>query len=223
MWELYKDWCTSKGHVPVKESKYRQIFCTKYMRHQTNGTITSIEGEYVNHQQWKTEAREEKAKDKQWAKEDKSFIVATFGLQAVLTTPCSLVSELYYSRKLCCYNLTVYNLGDKQVFFHLWDETDGKRGSCEIATCLLKSTQSFCSAKATEVTYYSDTCGGQNRNTFVAASYLYSIVRIPQLRAINHKFLQSGHSQMECDAVHSTIEHAQKNTSIHVHHSGALL
>lgn len=74
--------------------------CAKYLRHQTAATVTtSIEDEYVSHQQRKTEAREEKAKDKQRAKEDKSYIVATFDLQAVFPTPCSLVSELYYSRK----------------------------------------------------------------------------------------------------------------------------
>ena len=111
------------------------------------------------------EAREEKEKDKNKAKLDLKYCVATFNLQAVLTMHCSLVSELYYSRKLCCYNLTVYNLCDKQVFCHLWDETHRKRGSCEIATCLLKSSQSICqSGSVEEITYYSDTCGGQNRN-----------------------------------------------------------
>jgi hypothetical protein len=31
----------------------------------------------------------------------------TLDLQAVHTTPCSLVSEMYYSRNICCYNLTL--------------------------------------------------------------------------------------------------------------------
>ena len=64
--------------------------------------------EYEEHQKRKVEAREEKDKDKQRDKENKNYYVATFDLQAVLTTPCSLVSELYYSRKLCCYNLTIF-------------------------------------------------------------------------------------------------------------------
>lgn len=53
---------------------------------------------------------------------------------------------------------------------------------------------------------YSDTCGGQNRNQFLAASYLYTVPKIPKLKTLNHKFFQSGHSQMECNSVHSVIE-----------------
>lgn len=64
-----------------KQKKNQCSVCAKYLRHQTAATVTtSIEDEYVSHQQRKTEAREEKAKDKQRAKEDKSYIVATFDL-----------------------------------------------------------------------------------------------------------------------------------------------
>lgn len=135
----------------------------------------------------------------------------------MLTTPCSLVSELYYSRKLCCYNLTFYSLSDKHVTCHLWDETQRKRDSCEIATCLMKQTQSVCSSTPIEhITYFSDTCGGQNRNKFVAASFVYVISKCPCLKTLKQKFLQSGHSQMECDSVHATIENVKKKNSIYV-------
>jgi hypothetical protein len=89
MWQLYKDWCSSKGYLPVKESKYRQIFCekfnmsfykpkkdqcsmcTKYIRHKSEDTLTAdLQKEYEIHQQQKVEAREEKAKDKEKAKTD---------------------------------------------------------------------------------------------------------------------------------------------------------
>lgn len=242
MWKLYCTECRKKNIAPVKESKYRQIFCENYnlaffkpktdqcslcelyKRKQSAGTVDQdLEHEYKQHQRNKSQARDEKERDKLRAKNDKSIYVATFDLQAVLTTPCSLVSELYYSRKLCCYNLTIYSLSDKQVFCHLWDETQGKRGSCEIATCLMKNTVSICSAsnQVKEITYYSDTCGGQNRNQFVTASFLYTISQIPQLQTISHKFLQSGHSQMECDSVHSTIETAKGKHLFMYHPNGA--
>ena len=142
----------------------------------------------------------------------------TFDLQAVHTTPCSLVSEMYYSRNLCCYNLTIDSLGDKKAVCHLWDETQGKRGSCEIAICLMKNIMSVCSPsnEIKEVTYYSDTSGGQNRNQYVAASLLCTLSRIPSLKKLNHKFLQSRHSHMKYDSVHSTIETAKKKTSVYV-------
>lgn len=56
--------------------------------------------------------------------------------------PCSLVSQVYYKRKLSCYNLSFYSLGDKGTCF-LWNETDGERGSCEVATCLHKYVTSL--------------------------------------------------------------------------------
>jgi hypothetical protein len=53
-------------------------------------------------------------------------------------TPCSSIGELYYKRKLCCYNnyLSIYELGNGNGTCHLWDETQGKRGSCEVGTCV---------------------------------------------------------------------------------------
>jgi hypothetical protein len=113
--------------------------------------------------------------------------------------------------------LTVYSLGDKTVVCHVWDETNCKRGACEIATCLLKNTLSVCrSGNVKEVIYFSDSCGGQNRNQFVTASLLFTLSQVPNLRLISHKFLVSGHSQMECDSVHSTIEGAKKITPVYV-------
>jgi len=42
------------------------------------------------------------------------------------------------------------------------------------------------------------------------------MAKFPNLLEINHKFLESGHSQMECDSIHSTTETAKKKTSVFV-------
>ena len=108
-------------------------------------------------------------------------------------------------------------LADKQVVCHVWDETQCKRGSCEIATWLLKNTLSVCkTGTIKEVVYFSDCCGGQNRNQYVTASLLYMLSQCPNLKTISGKFLVSGHTQMECDSVHSTIEGAKKITPVYV-------
>ena len=236
MWDLYTKECERKHTPAVSLAMYRKIFCENYNisfykpkkdqcslctlfeRRRQAGTIDdSLQHEYDEHQKQKERAREEKTKDKERSKTDKGIYVATFDLQAVLTTPCSLVSELYYSRKLCCYNLTIYSLGDRQVVCHVWDETQCKRGSCEIATCLMKNTLSVCKiGTVKEIVYFSDSCGGQNRNQYVTASLLYTLSQCSNLKAICHKFLVSGHSQMECDSVHSTIERAKKITPVYV-------
>ena len=75
----------------------------------------------------------------------------------------------------------------------------------------------------TEITLFSDTCGGQNRNQYVAAGLLYSLRNTPKLQYINQKFLERGHSEMEVDSIHSTIETEKENESIcpiTVAHSG---
>ena len=216
----------------MKEAKYREIFCKQFnlsffkpkkdqcslctlylAQEQPHETLAK---KYEEHQLRKKTAREEKTKDKLESQNNPLCYAATFDLQAVLTTPCGQTGELYYTRKLCVYNLSFYSLGDNEGVCHVWDETQGKRGSQEIATCILKNTASVCasSPNISEITYYSDKCRGQNRNQFVAGAYLYSMAKFPNLQKINHKFLESGHSQMECDSIHSTIETAKKKTSV---------
>lgn len=63
------------------------------------------------------------------------------------------------------------------------------------------------------VSFFCDTCGGQNRNQQVAAMLLYAVKTIEHLNQIELKFLESGHSQMECDSMHSAIESAKKHKS----------
>ena len=239
MWNMYKRKCLQNNQKYASAGKYRAIFCNEYnysfykpkkdqcslcVRYNQNKEAGKVDDEmqkkFEEHQQRKEESRHEKERAKEKAKVKSKFsYAATFDLQAVLTTPCSLVGELYYTRKLCCYNLSVYSLGDGNGLCHLWDETQGKRGANEISTCLIRNTSSICASlkKTNEITYFSDACIGQNRNRFVSASLLYSINNSPEsLQVINHKFLESGHSQMECDSMHACIEGAKKETSVFV-------
>ena len=76
----------------------------------------------------KNKAREEKTRDKQLAKKDPATHVVTLDLQAVLPTPCGMVSQLYYTRKLSVYNFTIYSLGDGNASCFIWVETQGRTG-----------------------------------------------------------------------------------------------
>ena len=122
-------------------------------------------------------AWEEKKKDKERAKSDKSFAAVTFDLEAVLPTPCTMVGDLFYKRCLSTYNLSFYSLGDGKGTCYLWDETNGGRGSSDIGSCILMHINSIAEKSSTicEITYYSDTFGGQNRNQFVASVMLYAL------------------------------------------------
>ena len=90
-------------HVPKKDQSNT---CTKYNQLLVEGKMTEeIKTEYEKHQARKVRARQEKDEGKATAKSTKNTFVATFDLQSVLYTPCSLVSVMYCMRNLCCYNL----------------------------------------------------------------------------------------------------------------------
>ena len=234
MYDLYKGECQTRQLKCVKENVYRNVFCSEYnisfhkpkkdqcmlcneyTQMSNAGTLDEeTKSRYTEHQTQKTRGRQEKQEDKEKAKDDKSYQAVTFDLEAVLSTPCSLVSQVYYKRKLSCYNLSLYSLGDHKGTCYLWDETEGQRGSCEVATCLHKYMNSL-PPYVRHLTFYSDNCMGQNRNKYVAAALLYSVSNNRHLEIVDQKFLETGHTQMECDSMHAAIEYAKKKTSIFI-------
>ena len=234
MYELYVEKCKLERSQPVKLSKYRQIFnenynlsfhvpkkdqcntCNTYFHASEKGMVTAAKREeYELHQSRKQRAREEKNSDKNMAKANSNVNVCCFDLQSVLYTPCSLVSLMYYMRKLCCYNLSFYSLGDAKGQCFVWTEFNGKRGSSEVATCLQLYLKSL-PQDVNHVIFYSDACGGQNKNKIVASCLLHSVNTLENITIIDHKFLESGHTHMEVDSMHAAIEFAKKKTQIFV-------
>ena len=67
---------------------------------------------------------------------------------------------------------------------------------------------------------FSDSCIGQNRNKFVASALLHAVCTSTYLKVVNHKFLEPGHTQMECDSMHSAMEYAKRKTNIYFRVSG---
>lgn len=120
MYSLNADKCKEMVKTGVTEAVYRSIFCREYNLSfvhpkkdqcqvcnnydnlKSEGTLNmETENNYQEHQNRKQLSRVEKENDKKKAKTDPCYNVTAFDLQAVLTTPCSLIGELYYERKLC--------------------------------------------------------------------------------------------------------------------------
>ena len=97
---------------------------------------------------------------KEIVKSSSNMFVVTFDLQSVLYTPCTVVSLTYYMRKLCCYNLSVYNLSNQSGTCYEWSEVEARRGSCEVSACLHIQPQSLL-LNIKHVVLYSDACGGK--------------------------------------------------------------
>ena len=138
----------------------------------------------------------------------------TFDLQSVLQIPSCQASLTYYMRKLCVYNLNVYEQRNpSNAHCYTWQETEGKRGAIEIGTCIYEYLKSLPNT-IKEVSLWSDTCSGQNRNQYIATMFLFALKSLPHLSKITHNDLESGHSSMEVDSMHSSIESEKKNCMV---------
>ncbi|KAH9630407.1 hypothetical protein HF086_009556 [Spodoptera exigua] len=232
LYSLYVKKCEDENKEPVSEMTYRRIFstefnlgffmpkkdqcllCTMYNRANPEEK-NKIQEEYQTHIVRKQTCNQEKDKDKKRAEEETNLLSATFDLQAILQLPCTDVGLLYYTRKLTLYNLTLYESAPpNEAYCFVWSEINGKKGSSEIGSILCHYLMKCVPEEVTEVSLFSDTCGGQNRNQFVAAILLWVIQNSNHLQIIEHKFLESGHSYMEADSMHSAIESAKKNVDL---------
>ncbi|KAJ8869494.1 hypothetical protein PR048_028485 [Dryococelus australis] len=173
-----------------------------------------LKKEYEAHIKRKEGSNISKEDDKKRANIDKTFVSANFDLQKVLQISVSDAGPVYYSRKLCVYNLTVYEAAPpNKAFCFTWNECNGKRGSNEIGSCILEWFKTS-SDIVKEVSLFSDTCGGQDRNQFVAALFLF-IVQTTHVEVTEHVFMEKGHSEMGVDSMHSAIEYAQRDIFIY--------
>lgn len=176
--------------------------------------VGKFEQEYRKHTRREKAAMNMKDEDKKRAEEDVSFRAITFDLQAILQLPYAAENQLYYVRKLNVYNFTIYDSFDRSGHAFLWDELNGKKGSNEIASFLLDYLQSL-PEHVNHVASFSDTCGGQNRNRNVTGAMIYAIQTIPNLKIIDLKFMESGHSYLEADSMHARIEESRKHKRLY--------
>jgi hypothetical protein len=100
---------------------------------------------------------------------------------------------------------------------YMWDETVSARGSNEISSCLFHylTTESF---DTSDLVLFSDNCYGQNKNYTVAAMFQKVLQVNSNLKTITHKFLEVGHTHMECDGVHGQIEKKKKKYGLPISH-----
>jgi len=161
----------------------------------------------------KKEAREEKEIDKESVNE-----VFTMDLQSVLLCPKSNVSSQYYKTKLIVHNFTIYDLKRKKGYCFLWNEAEGGLTSNEFSTIIIHFLQKFiidaAKQQGVNIILYSDGCTYQNRNTTLSNALLN--LSILSGVTIIQKYLLRGHTQMEVDSMHSTIERKVRNKKINI-------
>lgn len=169
-----------------------------------HGTIPAQD--FERHRTLKKRAQEMKAHDKMASANDPQTSVWTMDLQAVLLSPKTDASCMFYKTKLQLHNFTVFCLDTKAGFCYCWDECNGNLSGETFAWLQYQHFKEFLDAnrQVKKLIIWSDGCGYQNRNATIANAYFH-LSRVTGV-TIEQKFLVSGHTQMECDSMHSTIE-----------------
>ncbi|KAJ8884925.1 hypothetical protein PR048_011121 [Dryococelus australis] len=115
-------------------------------------------------------------KDKKFALSDNSLLCYMFDLQQCLPSPYSNTLVSFYERFPWTHNLTMHETSIASVTCFMWHETEG----AQLVSLTLEVKQ---------VTLYSDTCGGQNKNSHVSAMSLFAMQKNQHLIIVDHKFL----------------------------------
>ena len=142
MYRLYTDLCESKGLEKVSQDKYRKIFdydfnfgfhrpkkdqcevCIAY-QHRKDQATAEEKKDYSTHMNNKITARHIKDNAEKDACQSSTTTGCAFDLQQILLCPHGKSSSFFYKRRL-------------GVYCFMWPESEGRRGSCEVATCLFK-------------------------------------------------------------------------------------
>lgn len=170
------------------------------------------EEEYNLHRQRKEAARNEKDNDK--ANTDSSVAVFTMDMQAVLLCPLLKASALYYRTKLKVHNFTIFNLKTADAYCYLWDESEGGVNAEEFSSIICHFIQTKINLDVIKrVILFSDGCPYQNRNSVLSNSLLLTSIKTGLI--IEQKYLEKGHTTMECDSMHACIERSLKNREIY--------
>lgn len=181
--------------------------------------IESYKNQQASHHLEADLAYKAKEFDKVLSKNNDSIKTFTFDLQQCLPTPFLQTSVSFYKRQLWTFNLTVHDCATNSPDCFMWHEGQAKRGGNEIASCLLKHLKSLdIKGHVKSVIYYSDSCPGQNKNSFLSTMFLTFLKNAVNIANIHHKFLVPGHTHMECDVDHALIERKKKATQIRIHH-----
>jgi len=94
----------------------------------------------------------------------KDICMACYDLQKVLQCPRSQVGTFYYKNKLSLYNSTIFTVALLWGLCCVWNQTEAKRGSNEIATNVFVYIKRMAREGYKRMSLYSDNCSGQNKN-----------------------------------------------------------
>lgn len=190
-------------HVPKKDKCAK---CERFKNIPKEMATEKENTEYLNHQKEKNEAKIAFLNDQNYSTQEK-FLVATFDLQKVLSTPHGQNMMYGFSRKYAVYNFTIYESKSQNGYCYLWGERDGKRGVIEICSHLYNYLSYVdVTGEYERISFYCDNCPGQNKNKFILAMLAYFLKNTKNIKEISLTYLVAGHTYMPVDSMHAVIE-----------------
>ena len=223
MHRLFLRFCEEKSYEKVNFDFYKRVFRRKFrLKFQkpkkdecnTCASYKGLEEAQRQHRRDKEYTRSLKDELKSLAKKEEHVVTAAFDLQQVLLCPFGATGIFYYSRRLKNHNLTVTEIDNMTTHAYLWNEHEGRKGSCEVATCVMDFLEKMKNQGKKVVYLFSDKCGGQNLNRMFLIMLSNSVVKL-NLEKIELIYLCPGHSQNENDNAHSVTENASKSKFIY--------
>lgn len=221
----YKEYCAENDEPILCRFTFEKLFRDKNLSLYTlkknmcdvcsGHAVGNIDSsDYEQHIKRKCRARYEKKNDKKKALTEGKIILLSMDLEAVKVCPFLTASALYFKTKLTCHNFTMYDLITHETSCYWFDETCADLTASTFVSFVIDYLERYCLPKAMPIVIYSDGCTYQNRNNIVANALLN--LSIEHNVSITQKYLEPGHTQMECDSVHAAIERKLKNREIHV-------
>ncbi|CAJ1057799.1 uncharacterized protein LOC122137067 [Xyrichtys novacula] len=131
-------------------------------------------------------------------------------LQGLLLCPKLQAFTLYYKTKLSVHNLTIFDMISHSATNYLWHEGEAGLSANEFASCVVHYLEAH--LLCNEYILWSDGCGYQNRNLQLSNALLRFAME--KKKPVTQKYLERGHTQMECDSVHSVIERKLRHREI---------
>jgi len=205
------------GYPRSDTCKQCDFFYNKLIAADTEEERKKIEIDSMLHHSRAEQSYDALKKDTEFARLNSSTVVLCVDLQQVLFCPTLTHSNMFYQRQLSNYNFAIHNMGNNAVSMHLWYECIAKRGSLEIASCILNFIESnfniLVHGEERKLIIWSDRCVGQNNNWRILNVYSY-LVSCKYFTEIHQKFLSTGHSFLPCDRDFALIEKQKKTAKV---------
>jgi hypothetical protein len=224
VYDKYREFCSELDSVPCCRRKFEMFFyscnlslfvpkkdlCNKCVSF-NNGTLP--QSDYDNHMTRKEEAKKEKMKDKAKAKRGEISML-TLDAQATKHCPQTSANVMYFHLKLNVHNNTVFDVATKECQNYFYTELDAPSTASTFISCICDYIKSRLSKLKKPIIIYCDNCSAQNKNSMLSNALLSLASELGV--DITIKYLEVGHTFLECDSVHSVLERQFKNRNLYL-------